>query len=247
MTRGILLFLALLLALPGQAQTRYEKLTSKYRISQCKHRVEAIRDRMRPGMQAIFSAEPRMPVYVTKTLMLNAYADGHAITFSPIICEAFPNDDKFSIIVGHEIAHNLLGHYAEMLNGMLGGAIAESVIGGLTGIGLGGAGANIGATVFSKDREREADYYGLYLAAYAGYEISGAPELWREFALQTGGGSGGLTHPSSPERSARAMLVVVDVAHKKRDAMPLLPDNRPVIEASEQAAPAPKSSSARDE
>ncbi len=47
---GLLLFL-FAVALTAQAQTDYEKLTSKYRISHCKNRIEIIRDRMRPGMQ----------------------------------------------------------------------------------------------------------------------------------------------------------------------------------------------------
>ena len=98
-----------------------------------------------------------------------------------------------------------------------------------------------------KDREREADYYGLYLAAYGGFDIDGAPELWRTFALETGGGSGGLTHPSSPERSARAMLVVVDVAHKKRDAKPLLPDELPAAAAGETNKSATKTNEGRAE
>ena len=209
--------------------------------------ISYFRDRMRPGMQAMFSSTARMPVYVTKTLMLNAYADGHAITFSPTICVTFRDDDQFSIIVGHEIAHNLLGHYSEAVTGQVLGSIGESVFGGLTGIGLGGAGSSLGVIAFSKDREREADYYGLYLAAYAGYDINGAPELWRTFALETGGGSGGLTHPSSPERSARAMLVVVDVTHKKRDAKPLLPDELPAVEIAVSKDPATKDSERRDE
>jgi len=215
-TVGLILLLVTLATTPPVfAQSRYEKLTSKYRLSQCWNRAVAVRDRMRPGMRAIFSTAPKMPVYVTKTLTLNAYADGSAIVFSPIICEAIPDDNQFSIIVGHEIAHNLLGHYEELLNGRLVGAVVESLFSGVTGIGLGGAGANIGGIVFSKDREREADYYGLYLASYAGYDISTAPDLWRSLARKGGGGSGGLTHPSTPERAARAMLVVVDVAHKQ--------------------------------
>jgi len=168
-----------------------------------------------------------MPVYVTKTLMLNAYADGDAITFSPVMCEALRDDDHLSIIVGHEIAHNLLGHYDEAMSGYVGGMVAESVIGTLTGFNLGGTVANAGAMAFSKDREREADYYGLYLSAYAGYDISVAPDMWRAFAHASGGGSGGVSHPSSSERAARAMLVVVDVVHKKRDKRPLLPENPP--------------------
>lgn len=229
MTRVFFFILACVLALPGYTQTRYEKLTSKYRLSHCEERVETIRDRMRPGMREIFATAPKIPVHVTKKLELNAHADGYAIIFSPTICEALPDDDQFSIIVGHEIAHNLLGHYAEALTGQIIGSSAESVFTSLTGIPLFGVGSTIGVIAFSKDREREADYHGLYLAAYSGYDISGAADLWRTFTLKTGGGSGGWTHPSHPERSARAMLVVVDVAHKKRDKRALVPDEPPVL------------------
>lgn len=230
MRRVILFVLACVFALPGYAQSRYEKLTSKYRLAHCQERVETIRDRMRPGMRAIFATAPKMPVHVTKKLELNAHADGYAIIFSPTICETFPNDDQFSIIVGHEIAHNLLGHYAEALTGQIIGSAGEAVFRSLTGFGLGGVGSYVGIIAFSKDREREADYYGLYLAANSGYDISDAPDLWRTFALKTGGGSGGVTHPSSPERSARSTLVVVDVAHKKRDKRAILPDEAPAPE-----------------
>ena len=225
MTRVIFLVLACLLALPGHAQSRYEKLTTKYRLSHCRERVETIRDRMRPGMRAIFTTEPGMPVKITKKLVMNAYADGHAIIFSPTICEAIPDDDEFSIIVGHEIAHNLLGHYAEAVAGQLIGKSLESVLKSVTGYGLYGAGGKIGVIAFSKDREREADYYGLYLAAYANYDISDAPDFWRRFSPKAGSWS--WTHPTHPERSARAMLVVVDVEHKKRDLRDLVPDKPP--------------------
>ena len=201
--------------------------TSDYRLSQCWNRVVVIRDRMRPGIRKMFSTGRNIPVYVTRELMLNAYADGTAIVFSPTMCEALPEDDQLALVVGHEIAHNLLGHYEEMLTGQLAGSVAEAILTGVTGVYLGGAGTTIGTIAFSKDREREADYYGLYLAAYAGYDISDAPELWRTLAHESGGGSGGLTHPSFPERSARAMLVVVEVAHKERDGKPLLPDAPP--------------------
>lgn len=247
LTRLSCLLLGLLVAFPLLAESRYEKHTSKYRLSQCRERVASIRDRMRPGMQAIFSQSPRMPVYVTKKLMLNAYADGTAITFSPVVCEVFSDDDELAVIVGHEIAHNLLGHYEEALTGMVTGAVAESIFGGVTGISLGGAGANAGVVAFSKEREREADYYGLYLAAFAGYDIGKAPDLWRALGHESGGGSGGLTHPSHPERAARAMLVVVDVAHKKRDKRPLLPDNRPETAVPAADVSAPRGSAGRDD
>ena len=88
---------------------------------------------------------------------------------------------------------------------------------------------------------------GIYLAAFAAFSINGAAELWRTFALETGGGSGGLTHPSSPERSARAMLVVVDVAHKKRNTKRLLPDDLPDPEVGEVDNAATKNSEQREE
>lgn len=137
-THSVFVFLVLIFTLSTAAESRYEKHTSKYRLSQCRERVTGIRDRMRPGMQAIFGQAPRIPVYVTKKLMLNAYADGNAITFSPVICEVFPDDDEFSIIVGHEIAHNLLGHYEEAITGVLAGYAAAGEVRGRAATGVSG-------------------------------------------------------------------------------------------------------------
>jgi hypothetical protein len=217
---GVLPFSLLAFGPPAPAQSKYDHLTTRHRVSHCHNRVRAIRDRMRPGMREMFGSTERVHVYVKKVQMLNAYADGYAIVFSPVMCEALRNDDMLAIIVGHEVAHNLLGHYKEGLAG-------------------------------SKDREREADYYGLYLAAHADYDISLAPDMWRAFAHATGGGSGGITHPTYPERSARAMLVFVEVTHKKRDNQPILPDFRPDLWMSplpdEGASPAPAGDAGRDD
>ena len=111
---------------------------------------------------------------------------------------------------------------------MMAGRAAESLFKSATGISLYGMGGRIGAIAFSKDYEREADYYGLYLAAYANYDISDAPDFWRRFSPKAGSWS--WTHPTHPERSARAMLVVVDVEHKKRDLRDLVPDKPPPLE-----------------
>jgi hypothetical protein len=61
------------------------------------------------------------------------------------------------------------------------------------------------------------------------------------------GGSGGLTHPSSPERAARAMLVVVDLEHRKRDKRPLLPDNPTVPLQSAEDGPASAKGTGKDD
>lgn len=53
--RLILFLLVLAVALPAAGDSRYEKLTTKYRLSQCSDRVKAIRDRMLPATRAIFS------------------------------------------------------------------------------------------------------------------------------------------------------------------------------------------------
>lgn len=225
MIRVFFLVLACVLALPGYTQSRYEKLTSKYRLSHCKEEVETIRDRMRPAVRAIFSTSRKVPVKITKKLKIRAYTDGRAIFISPTFCELVPNDDEFSIVVGHEIAHILLRHIPKAMATQMAGRPAESLFESVTGFSLYGMGGRIGAIAFSKDHEREADYYGLYLAAYANYDISDAPDFWRRFSPKAGSWS--WTHPTHPERSARAMLVVVDVEHKKRDLRDLVPDKPP--------------------
>ncbi len=79
-----------------------------------------------------------------------------------------------------------MGHYDKKVQnallGELGGALVDGgfMLGGVyTGTTFTRHFKKVGARAFSVQFEREADYVGAYYAARAGYDISGAAEVWR--------------------------------------------------------------------
>ena len=141
---------------------------------------------------------------------INAYADGERVVITTGMMR-FADDLELAVVVGHEIAHNAMDHITAMRSNALWGALAGAVLDGLMGAGgadggggLTQLGADAGASRFSQDFEREADYVGLYVLARAGVELSRAPEFWRHMAIANPGSIGLATsHPTSAERFVR--------------------------------------------
>jgi predicted Zn-dependent protease len=88
----------------------------------------------------------------------------------------------------------------------------------------------MGAGVYSKEFEFEADYMGLYLAARANLDIGNAANLWRKMAVTSPGSinekSYFASHPSSPERFLTMDKTIEEIKAKKASGTPLVPDNK---------------------
>jgi len=109
------------------------------------------------------------------------------------------NEAALAVVMGHEIMHALAKHGNErMSQGMvqeLGGVALAAAVSSkpaetqnifMTAYGIG---SNVGAILpFSRKNELEADKFGLYFAAMAGYNPQEAIPLWRRMA-SAGGGS----------------------------------------------------------
>jgi predicted Zn-dependent protease len=86
-------------------------------------------------------------------------------------------------------------------------------------------GAGLATWPYGREFEREADYVGLYALARAGIETTGVEELFTTFARESPSGTWlDLTHPSSPERWLAVRAAQTEIAEKKRDQLPLLPN-----------------------
>lgn len=117
------------------------------------------------------------------------------------------SDDELAMIVGHELAHQTLGHVSRgamnsvLLN--LGSAIAGSFIaGGETVASLFG---QMMLNHFNQDQERAADHLGLRYAYDAGYDPQAAAYVMRRMAEEvpeTANAGFFSSHPSSVERFA---------------------------------------------
>lgn len=92
-----------------------------------------------------------------------ARADGQRVFVTTAMMAFAPADPDLAFVLGHELAHNILGH-------------ADA-----TSRADGGRGPEVLPWRLLED-EREADRFGLYLAARAGYPVGGASD----FLLRSG-------------------------------------------------------------
>ncbi len=140
---------------------------------------------------------------------INAEADGQYVQISDAVLGLAQSDDALATILGHELAHNLLGHRARL--------DAAKVSRGIFA-GLGRNGAKLRAT------EYEADRLGVWLMARAGFDAGAVVPFWRQLARSSGGGflSDG-THPSWKERLKRLSKAVAEVKAQQVAGLPLVP------------------------
>jgi endonuclease YncB( thermonuclease family) len=181
---------------------------------------------------------------------INAYADGERVII-PWAMMRFANDDELVGVLGHEVAHNAMGHIdARMTNAMLGGIFGAilDVAAATQGVNTGGQNTSnfmaAASKSFSQDFEREADYVGMYILARAGKSLESVPNFWRQFAqINPSAISYASTHPTTAERFVRLRMTAEEIARKRDAAEPLLPNPETRTRSSSRGAPAPASTS----
>ncbi len=180
-------------------------------------RVKRITDRLivQAGNMYPPSRDWKWSVAVIDEPTLNAWCmpGGKMAIYTGIIAKLKLTDDEIAQIMGHEIAHALLGHGREQMSraiAMQGGMTLGSIV---TGHDLSGLApiADIAITLpHSRASESEADRYGVELAARAGYDPRTAVRLWEKMSAA---GNGGMpqflsTHPS-PDNRLQALNALV--------------------------------------
>ncbi len=132
------------------------------------------------------------------------------------LCRVLPDDNELAAVVGHELAHLKRGHIRKQmallsLRDLLG--IGIYALGGQTASDIYRLGTNFALLKFSRDQEREADFYGLWYIYRAGYNLDRAAKVWVHLAavLPPGPPSILSTHPSSAERLARIRKIVAAI------------------------------------
>ena len=125
------------------------------------------------------------------------------------------NEAALAIVLGHEITHAVAQHGSERMSHallqQLGGAALQVALANkpaetqnlfLTAYGIG---STVGGTLpFSRKEESEADKYGLYFAAMAGYNPQEAIPFWERMAAAGGAKQPEFlsSHPSDETRIA---------------------------------------------
>jgi len=147
---------------------------------------------------------------------VNAAASGDRVYVTYGLLNFVRSDDELASVLAHELAHLTQGHIKRRVGGEIIKTIAavglgigaEAVSPGAGGVvyrGIGGIG-DVFSKKFSRNLEREADYYGAKYIFLAGYDPSVAASAHERFAIEIPRTmiSGYLSsHPSSPERTVR--------------------------------------------
>lgn len=170
--------------------------------------VERDKDRLTLSIMPVPSCASRFEIAPSN--QLNANANGTVVQVYGRLVIALDSDDELAYVMAHELAHNALGHNAAIKKKRLSTGLASV----FTGSGK-----------VLRSYEREADRYGIFMTARAGFAYRQAAAFWKRFASK--GGLGALiavTHPSpaNRERDAQATVEVVDL---------LIAQHKPLIPA----------------
>jgi membrane-associated protease RseP (regulator of RpoE activity) len=196
----------------------------------------------RNGLRVQASVDPVLvcdfPVVVDNSDRVNAYADGVSVKITRGMLRFAENDHELAVVLGHELAHNVMGHLsAKKTNAVMAGAggfVVDVLIAAAVGVNTGGAftkaAMDAGGGAFSSDFEREADYVGVYMMARAGFAIEAAPNFWRRMATRDPKSiDHASTHPSTAERAASLETAVEEIHRKQAAGQPVLPEFKPVL------------------
>jgi hypothetical protein len=139
---------------------------------------------------------------------LNAGADGQVVQIGGKLYDFAANDDELAAVIAHELAHNFLGHRAQMNE--------QGVSTGLFA-GLGKNGAKL------RQVEFEADRLSVWLVARAGYRVEALAPFWARLGQRAGILISDGTHPGFKERVRRIEAAVSEVTSQQASGQPIIP------------------------
>lgn len=101
-------------------------------------------------------------IRLARSTQVNAFATGRTVVMTVAMLNFLKDDDELAVVLGHELAHNILRHPATR--------------------GEDGVLASIGIKPSAMwKREETADRFGLRLMAAAGYDLDAAIPFWRRY------------------------------------------------------------------
>jgi hypothetical protein len=132
------------------------------------------------------------------------FANGRNITVTTGMLDFTESDDELALILGHELAHNTMGHIRKVVGNLI-----------LSGF----------ATRYTRPFELESDYVGLYYMVRAGFNPDNVEAFWRRLAdVDPRSVNRAKTHPTFPARYLRIAAAREEVLAKQAAGEPLVPN-----------------------
>lgn len=157
---------------------------------------------------------------------VNAFADGSKVMITTGMMRFAETDEELSLVVSHEIAHNLMNHMDAKRTNAAGGMVLD-ILAAAAGVNTGGAFSQLAANVNSQGFEAEADYVGLYIMARAGLRLDKSANFWRRMAAEypkSITSSHSASHPSTAERYVAIENTVQELEMKNAEMAVLIPE-----------------------
>ncbi len=167
---------------------------------------------------------------LTDDAAVNAFADGEKITMTAGMLRFVESDNELALVVGHELAHNTMGHIDKKMTNAMIGTVLGALLSAAIRVDVSRIGTQAGAGAFSQEFESEADYVGMYYAVRAGFNVDDAPKLWRRMAVEHPLAIGhGVTHPNTAERFVALEKTLGEIRGKLAANQELRPEMAPSI------------------
>lgn len=165
------------------------------------------------------------PIEVDPDSTDNAFATGEKVVFHQGLLRA-ADDQAVALIMGHEIAHNVMRHPQKGMQNARTGGILGLIVSGVTGVNVVDSFQNIGQGMNSQDFEAEADYVGVYMMARAGFDLTDVADAWRKRGIRNPGSiSHGSSHPPSAARFIAVEKAVAEIGVKRSKGQKLIPND----------------------
>ncbi len=143
-------------------------------------------------------------VRLSSSAAINAYANGQQITVTTGMLDFVETDSELAVIIGHELAHNTLGHIRKIVGNLI-----------LSGFN----------TRYTRPFESEADYVGLYYTDRAGFDIDNVEDIWRRLArISTKSITRAKSHPTYSNRYLILAATRKEIENKRASGVAVLPN-----------------------
>lgn len=136
---------------------------------------------------------------------LNSNSDSKDILITKSLMDIASTTDELAIFLGHQYAHNILGHKNNPINTIE-------------------INSDIELKSYSESDEKKADYLGLYIAAMSGYKITKAENFWKKIEKNNDLIYSQFAHNLSRERYIQLEKTISEIENKEKTGQALVPN-----------------------